>query len=371
MTVTDLTTEQRLDRNRREGASRQAESRAREARDLAEFQRFHAGLANPDGAIYMFFTSNLLHWMSRAASFVPEHINLVLIGSALGDDEKEWVRTHLRRPFHHIDSRVDDNTVLEFIVETTRHDFAWLHIDCFVLNPALFDEMLRFEPDVAVNTIWVHPGTVETMHSAFVAVQHSVMQAVEEAGVEVSPCTYHWEGESVGRTVTTHPLYSRVPTARHQELLEQILPSGESGLPIYPVGDSYEILELYQLVSNALGYRLNNVRRLIRDGSVSAEHYSNEIIHVNGVSTYRKYKSAGPGKSYIDNQEYFLLLQADCAILAAMGEDVPERYRTLREELTGELAQVGISLDQARQNLFGFLLSRGISRESCERILGL
>jgi len=130
------------------------------------------------------------------------------------------------------------------------------------------------------------------------------------------------------------------------------------------------VMELYQLIAQALGYRLHTVRRLIRDGSVSAEHYSNEVIHVNGVSTYRKYKAAGPGKSYIDNQEYYLLLQADYAILAAMGEDVPERYRSLRSELASELATIGVSGEQTKQNLTGFLLSRGVSQESCARILG-
>jgi len=367
----DLDTKQRLDHERKQGALRQAESREEERESLASFQSFHSGLANPRRIVYLFFTGNLLHWLSRALSFVPAGVNVILIGSHLGADEQDWVRRTYRYPFHHIAERVDDNTVLEFIFQVAQHDFAWLHIDCFVLNPALFDEMMRFAPDVVMNAIWIHPGPAETMHSAFVSVHHAVLEAIGARGIEVSPCTYHYAGASVGRTVSGRPLFSRVPAEEHVELLAKVLPAGPSGLPVYPVGDCFEVMELYQLIANALGYRLNNVRRLIRDGSVSAEHYSNEIIHVNGVSTYRKYKTAGAGKSYIDNQEYFLLLQADHAILAAMGEDVPERYRRLRAELSGELAEIGLSGDQARTNLFGFLLSRGVCEESCARILGV
>jgi hypothetical protein len=351
------------------GALRQAASAAHERRHLRAFQAFHAGLADRRNAVYMFFTGNLLHWLSRALSFVPPEVNLVLIGSDLTPAERAWVAL-TGRPFHCVEARLDDNAVLDFIFQTARHHFAWLHIDCFVLNPSLFGEMMSFAPDVAMNCIWTHPGPVETMHSAFVAINHDVLAAIRRAGVDVSPATYHYAGAATGRTVTRRPLYSRVPTARQVELVGRLLAADESGLPAYPVGGCFEILELYQLVANALGYRLRHLRRLRRDGTVSAEQYSNEIIHVNGVSTYKSYKHAGDGKSYIDNQEYLLLLQADYAILLAMGGDVPRQYLDLRSELAPEIQALGLSDAAVTRNLSGFLLSRGISPESCARILG-
>jgi hypothetical protein len=349
------------------GTLRQALSDAHERESLRAFQEFHAGLGDRRDIVYMFFTSNLLHWLSRALSFVPPDVNVVLIGSDLTTDERAWL-AGTGRPFHCLVERFDDNAVLDFIFKTEHHSFAWLHIDCFVLNPALFAEMMRFEPDVVMNCIWSLPGPVETLHSAFVSVQHDVLEAIRRTGIEVSPCTYNYEGNATGRTVTGRPLYSRVPTARQVELLGRLLPADAEGVPAHPAGGCFEILEVYQLVANALNYRLHQVRRLRRDGTASVEHYSDEIIHINGVSTYKKYK--GAGQSYIDNMEYLLLLQADYAILLAMGGDVPRQYRELRSELAREIEAIGLSDAQVVQNLSGFLMSRGMSPESCARILG-
>jgi hypothetical protein len=356
----------RLEQHRSHGALNQAASDEHERPALLGFQDFYASLQDRRDIVYLFFTSNLLHWLSRALSFVPAGVNAVLIGSDLTPDEQAWV-ARTGRPFHFLTERFDDNAVLDFIFKTTRHSFAWLHIDCFVLNPHLFTEMMSFEPGVVLNCIWSLPGPVDTMHSAFVAVNHDVLEKIRQTGIEVSPCTYNYEGTATGRTVVARPLYSRVPTARQVELLATLLPLDADGIPAHPEGGCFEILEVYQLVANALGYPMHHVRRLRRDGTNSAEHYSDELIHVNGVSTYKKYK--GAGQSYIDNLEYLMLLQADYAILLAMGGDVPRQYRELRAELAGEIAAIGLSDAQVVENLTGFLMSRGMSAESCARIL--
>src|SRR5437588_5381844 len=205
------------------GRLRQAASDARNRPYLRAFQEFHGGLAEPRGIVYMFFTGSLLHWLDRALSFVPADVNLVLVGSDLTPEERAWV-ARTGRPCHCFTERFDDNAVLDFIFQTARHDFAWLHIDCFVLNPGLFAEMMRFEPAVAMNCIWSHPGPAPTMHSAFVAVNYDVLAAIRRAGLDVWPSTYHHEGAATGRTVTRRPLYSRVPTARQVNLLATLLP---------------------------------------------------------------------------------------------------------------------------------------------------
>jgi hypothetical protein len=341
---------------------------------LAEFQEFHARLPSRDRAIYMFFTTDLLHWLSRALKFVPADVNLVLVGSDLKAEETSWIERHAGRPFHHIRPRVDDVAVLDMIFATAEHDFGWLHVDCFVLNPSLCREMMDLPDDVAFNCIWSQAGTggVETLHSAFVGVNHRVLQAVRARGIEVSPLPYHYQpGSHLGRTMTDRKLYGKVPTAGQVELLRKILPAGAGGLPQYPGGSDYfQLMVLYQLVANALGYRLHHVRRLVRDGAGTASNYSNDIIHVNGVATYKRYKQAGPGGPTIGNRFYPLLLQADHAILSLLTTDVPARYVELRRELEDELRQLGIPPAQTKQNLFGYLLQRGVSRERCVQILG-
>lgn len=362
----------RLPFYRLRSACRQAVSTLQEKGDLLAFQEFYQRLPSHEDVIFMFFTTDLLHWLRRALEFVPPAANVVLIGSQLKQEEIAWIASHTSRPFHHIESRVDDNTVLDFIFQTTRHSFGWLHIDCFVLNPSLFQEMAAVADDVVANCIWSHPATgkINALHSAFVFLNYNVMQAVREAGIEVSPLAYHYEGGHSGRTMSDRKLYSRVPTARHVELLGKVLPPRADGLPSYPQGGSYfQLLVLYQLVANALGYRLHHVRELVRDGTGSPSSYSNEVIHVNGVATYKSSKETDPT---IGGRFYPMLLQADYHMLSLMEDDaMPPRYAALLGELRQELARLGIPEEQTRRNLFGFLVQSGIKEEKCREILGL
>ncbi len=350
------------------------ESDALDQRLLADFQRFHAGLPSRDKAVYMFFTTDLLHWLSRALKFVPDDVNLVLVGSDLTPEEVAWIGRNTRFPFHHIEPRVDDVAVLDFIFQTAEHDFGWLHVDCFVLSSLLFGEMMDLPDDVAFNCIWSQRGWngYDTLHSAFIGINHRVMEAIRARGIEVSPIPYHYEqGSHKGRTMADRKLYSRVPTPEHVELLRKVLPVDASGRPQYPGGgDYFQVLVLYQLVANALGYRLHPVRKLVRDGAGTASNYSNDIIHVNGVATYKRYKPEASGGANIGNRFYPLLLQADHAILTLMIGDVPERYVQLRRELEEELRRLGLPASQTKRNLFGYLLQRGVSPERCAQILG-
>jgi hypothetical protein len=358
-----------LDRHRERGAERQAAARRRERPALEAFRAFREGLPEDRPFIYMFFTSGLLHWMERALSFVPEGVPVVLLGSALEDDEIAHVGG-LGRPFHAFTERLDDNAVLDFLFTVETRSFAWLHIDCFVFDPGLFEEMTTFGPEDALTTIWTHPGA-DTLHSAFVGVHHEVRATLAERGLDVSPMTYHYEGDDTGRTFDGEPLYSLVPPPEVVERLAAVLPPEEEGnLPAYPVGQSFEILEVYQLVARAEGYRARRVRDLIRDGNLSDRYYSDDVIHVNGVSTYRRYPQGG---SYIDSAEYRLLLMADYAILSAMvrAGRVPASYARLHRELGDEVAELGLSDDAVAAHLAGFLMQRGVSPVNCARILGV
>lgn len=356
---------------RARGAVRQAASAFAERHDRRELTAFYRGLERREDIVYMFFTTDLLHWLDRALEFVPPDVNLVLIGSDLSPEEIAWIRSRYRRPFHHVRSRVDDITVLDFIFRVAEHNFGWLHVDCFVLNPDLFAEMASLPDDVVANTIWSHPiedSRHRALHTAFVFLNFSVIRKLRESGIEVSPSTYNYRGGPKGRTITHRPLYNRVPTGRHVELLHRVLPPGYAGLPEYPLQDGYfQVLVLYQLVANALGYRLHHVRDLLRDGTGSAQSFSDEIVHVNGVATYKRYKDS---PDTLGGQLYPLLLQADYVLLAALGDEAPPRYRQMRAELEAELDRLRIPREAVRGNLRAFLAERGIGEERLDRIVG-
>jgi hypothetical protein len=352
-------------------AFRQAASAFAERHDRRDFRTFYRGLERRQDILYMFFTTDLLHWLDRALAFVPPDANVVLIGSDLTADEIAWVRARYRQPFHPIRSRVDDNTVLDFIFGVAEHNFGWLHIDCFVLNPHLFAEMATLAGDTVANCIWSHPieGSPErALHSAFVFLNYSVIQKVRAQGIEAWACSYSYRGRPKGRTITHRKLYNRVPTRRQVKLLLRVLPLADYGLPEYPLRNAhFQILVLFQLVANALGYKLHHVRELLRDGSGSASSFSNEIIHVNGVATYKRYKDE---PDTIGGRFYPLLLQVDYLLLAALGPEAPPRYRQLRGELEAELERLHITPAAARRNLRAFLAERGIADDRAEMILG-
>lgn len=356
---------------RARGAWRQAASSLVERQDRRDFAAFYRGLARREDIIYMFFTSDLLHWLDRAVSFVPAEVNLVLIGSDLSTEEISWIRARYRWPFHSIRSRVDDNTVLDFAFRTAEHNFGWLHVDCFVLNPQIFSEMAAVADDVVANCIWSHPAaegsSAATLHSAFVFLNFAVIRKLRASGIEVSPCAYTYRGGSIGRTITHRRLYSRVPTRRQVQLLRRVLPPGNEGLP-YPQHSGYfQILVLFQLVANALGYKLHHVRELRRDGTGSASSFSDEIVHVNGVATYKRYKDSADS---IGGRFYPLLLQADYVLLGGLGDEAPPRYRDLRAELEPELERLGIPQPAVPRNLRAFLADRGIAANGVNKILG-
>ncbi|HSL82042.1 MAG TPA: hypothetical protein VLF66_04655, partial [Thermoanaerobaculia bacterium] len=88
---------------------------------------------------------------------------------------------------------------------------------------------------------------------------------------------------------------------------------------------------------------------------------------VNGVATYRRYRDADGS---LGQRVYPLLLQADWAMLDALGPDAPPRYRALRAELEAELERLGVPPAAVKGNLVSFLTDRGLAPEVCARILG-
>jgi hypothetical protein len=104
----------------------------------------------------MFFTRGLLHWVTKSRSYVPDDVNLMLLGSDLPDYEQEWIRKTIRRPFHNIGMRINDKLAWTFLFDVNEYSFGWLDIDCLVLNGDLFAEMSAIADSNSVNGVWWH-----------------------------------------------------------------------------------------------------------------------------------------------------------------------------------------------------------------------
>lgn len=349
-----------LEVHRLRGAVRQRRTRRQELAAFAAFSEFQRRLEPREDQVYMFFTRGLLHWLVHSLRFVPDDVPVALVGARLDAEERAWIEGNLRRPFHHIDLAMDDNAVLEFLFRTRKESFGWLHIDCFVLDPALFSEMASMPRDVALSYVWSHPGLpgLDTLHSAFVFVNGRVVQELSRRGVQVSPATYHYRGWQRGRTVTERALFSRVPSRRLVRILNGLAPATDPVLPFAPgAGDYFQVLVMYQLVCAALGFESRRVRNLVRDGTDSSSQYSNDIVHVNGAATYRRFKDA---PETVLGRYYPLLLQADYLMLENFGDQAPRRYREVCADRAKEIEALGLSPREVRGNLVRFLTTRGL-----------
>ncbi len=351
---------------------------SREGRRLSphrrRFQEFLSELGGRPGMFYMFFTGGLLHYVLRALELVPAHVEVVLIGAALAPEEVRWIEENIARPFHHIPLRIDDNLAIELVFDSSRHDFGWMHIDTFVINPELFREMTNLAPGVSINCIWTtgSAGSHVIPHSAFLYVNHQAVAAVRGAGLPASPRSYDYRGSGVGR-YCGYPAFSKVPGGREVRTLHALVPRGGNGLPVYPSGSSYyPLLAVFQLSAYSLGFRQHQVRSLVRSSAAASDQFSDEILHVNGVATYREiYRRYGEkDKSLPLVQHYPLLLQLDYAVLDTVADRLPEAYRSLRKELQGDLARLGLPPEAAARNVRGFMQQMGLSSETGDRIVG-
>jgi hypothetical protein len=335
---------------------------ARERKYFADFSRFHASLEKTDGIFYLFFTERLLHWALKALDFVPPDVHVVLVGSNLGSKEVAWIRDHVDRPFHHIPLRIDDKTMWEFLFAVSRESFGWLDIDCFVANPRLFEEMTRLDAVVSMNCVWSFKGAggVDVMCTHFLFVNREVLRAVQRQ-VRVSPCTHNYEGSNMGRGQFS---FSKVPTRKQLRLLSRVLPLDTGGRPVYPSDVEerfglrcFDTLVLYQLVAQALGYRLNKVRPL-NGTPETAGYVSDELFHVNAASWYELLRGDGG----IFQEHYRRMVQLNYFLLTERGDKFPPSYRLLLEKAGAELARLEISPSQVPETVHRYFAERGFAR---------
>jgi hypothetical protein len=337
-----------------------------------EFRAFYERLDNKHGIFYMFFTTGLLHWVAQAASFVPPEVNLVLVGSALTDDEREWLARRSGRPFHHIRLPVDDVTAWEMFFATNRYDFGWLDIDCFVLNEELFTQLTAIDPGVSVNCAWSwdtgHGFRLANTHFLFVNV--AAIRAVAAHGVSTSPCTYDWSGSQ--RPFGPRRCYLKTPTRRQRELMLKVLPADADGRPMLLWDSSYfNTLVTYQLLARAVGYPIGQVRDLSRrcvmpenvdsnDPEDWPEDMSDELFHLFGISYYRNY----------DYQPDItaLYLAAECIMLDNTVADLPSSYAERRASVAAELAALRVRDPRAlfRDHL---VHARGLTEAAADKVV--
>jgi predicted enzyme related to lactoylglutathione lyase len=357
-------------------AARFARAAAADLRPHYEaFQRFYERLDNKQDIFYMFFTGGLVHWAAKAASYVPPEVNLVLLGSHLSAEERQWVTTNLRRPLHHIDVHTNDWAVWDFLFDANRHNFGWLDIDCLALNGDIFAEVAKVPADAAVNCLWSYDSGFgfRIANTYLVFINAEAIRTLRERGIPVSARPHDWRGGDRSAQAGKRCFY-RIPSARERRVMLDVVPSDGYGRPRPPgSGAFFDTLSVYQILARASGYRTNQVRNLdnpmlgpVEEGkprSLDPQGMSDELIHVGGISYYHAH--------FRDPSVRVRYLAADFVTLAAWAPRLPAPYGEQLESVAEELRSFGADPGGAADALRDYLCGTGgLSPAAAGRAIG-
>ncbi|MDR2933002.1 MAG: hypothetical protein LBV27_07830 [Oscillospiraceae bacterium] len=325
---------------------------------LKKFRAFRA-LHKSENPFYVFFTTELLFWAVKSLSFVPDDVNVILIGAGLTDEEKRFLDTRVNRPLFLIDEYCDDNDAWKLIFDGSESDFGWMDIDCFVFNPGLFYEMTRMDGETAINCAFSCRGTgnpdIVFLNSYFLFVNADVRDKLTALGYPLSPRTYIYSEKD--KVIHTH---SDILTQTHKNVVGHYFADG-----VYPGTveiDFFDTMLLYQLIARHHGYRL----ALVRDQNPD-NYFSNDVIHIGGSSNFSKPHAAVFDLGPMKDHAHYLMIAYN--ILSQSVSQLPAHYTLKRKQLRYELFKMGVQEDKIADYLMTYMRAQNLSEETIERLL--
>ncbi len=326
---------------------------------LASFRNFYKQLANKECIFYIFFTQGLLFWLANAMSFIPDQVNVVLIGAGLDKEEVLWVKKRYHRPFWVVDEYIDDRAVWQILFACNYQNFGWIDVDCFVFNHELFNEISQIQDNVSFNSIWSWKcQTNITFTSTYMLyVNVPIIKQVNE-NVPVTPMNYCYPGSD--------PLKNQnawILSQRQMDFIDGLLTPGE-----YPVPQGFDhglpffdTLLLYQLIAHKCGFEIHKTRNLSH-----SKYFSNEIIHIGDASYFSNLKNSFP-KFVGENLNIFLKISY--LILNKYKNCLPAAY-VEKSKLLALLIQSQFGkLCNIRQEVEDFFIKQGIRQQTVSRLL--
>ena len=330
-----------------------------EKRNSRMVERFYGDLRDKEDIVYIFFTTNLLHWLSTTLEFVSPGYNIVLIGSGLKDEEATWVQRRFDRPFLQLEEEIDLDMIWDILFSVNQRNFGWLEVDCLVMNPSIFEEMRSIAADEAVNCVWTHAACGPTkrpfhvLESYFLFFNVAVIQELREAGVLPRPS-------------------AQSASLRQIELIKNLIPAEKNGRDQYAtlgggpfahrlLNFDFARLVLFQLVANASGYKLNRIRFFTEIDTFNPyNYYSDEAIHP--FPTIRYYDSHDWTGS-----EQVKRLAADYLLMIWLLDALPPCYQDRKRFLESKLESFEVSIDAVRASLRSYLEECGVTEKTFNR----
>lgn len=328
---------------------------------VLEFKEFYSGLKDNNKLFYIFFTTDLLFWVKKALSFVPDDINIIVICAGLTKDELIWVNKYIIRPKFVIEQHCDDRDIWDMLFQVNEKSFGWMDIDCFVLNKDIFYEIAEIDNQTAINCIWTCKSDnfpdIEFVNTHFLFLNISTIETLKQAGIEVSPRTYVYDLSDMVPFTRSDIILPKHLEIIGKKVSEKIYPDTVENFHFF------DTLQLYQIVVESLGFRINKVRNLC------TEHYfTDEVIHIGAASNYSEPNMEKfPEFKKWDNLNRYLTVSY--TILKQYVEDLPIKYRIKEKMVAIHMQRLGINPDIVKSSIFRSLCDLGISSQSIEKIL--
>jgi hypothetical protein len=338
-------------------------------RDRREARRWRAAAPRRPGVVFLHAGRGLLHWLATTERHLAAAgADVVVIGSDLTADERDWITGELRRPLHQVSRPMDDAGALELLFAGARHDFTWVELGCLVLDAAVLRDLAAPPEDAALTCAWSYDSGFGFRVAApyLLHVRAAALGRVRRT----RPGVYSWR--RFNRQVEGRRCYSRVPGRRMRAAMGT--PPDPDGRPRVPAGlPFFETTVAYQLAARSRGFGTVPVRTLEALGNARGadvqDEYSDELVYI-GALSYADPLEEFSGYFH-DDAVRLLHLLAEHVALAPFAGTMPEPYRERLDAIEDALRERGIAPAAVPALVAEHLVAaRGLSRAAAERATG-
>lgn len=139
-------------------------------------------LVNP---FFIVLTPGSLHLAEKCLSFIPSHIEIILLLNGLDRWEESWVRSHLNvtdiialrtanKKF------IEHGKIFDLIIDNYQKPFGILDFDCFVLNPSIFDLVTSLDSNSMLNALFLRAtGIIEVPGTFFMFINSPLILRIK------------------------------------------------------------------------------------------------------------------------------------------------------------------------------------------------
>lgn len=334
-----------------------------ERSDYNDFNNFYSKLENKKDIFYMYFTAGLLHWVKKSLSFVPESVNVVLIGAGLGEEEKEWICENYEYPYHNFNKWYSDHYVWEVLFLINEYSFGWIDIDCFIFNPDYFKKITQIDKQTGINTLFSYKDVEFGNHISdtfFLFINIDVLHTIWEQ-IQVSPVASKPDQPDDGSLGLL-----KVIQEDENEIIKKVMSSDENGYALTPKWNNtmtrlkfYDSTIVYQLTLIALGYEIKNINEFCN------EKQSKQAMHIGASSYYRIIDTNKP--AFL--KQYRMTAIINGLIHQQFVNSLPKEYKLRGRLIRNDFIKTGLNEEERKEFLYRMRDDLNIEHQAFERLI--